>query len=179
MRCEQPARHQCHGPAVVAADVARCVDPLEISGATVDLDPGKTDRLIVNETPASAARDRREQGARRVAAQQRVDIAQVLAEQVVEQAVKGAGMVVAIPPEPVGALGDVDLVPGAGERGRIVPAGSLFLDQERASGVEGVPALVVLGMADPDGEVVADPAAGEEPGQACRPADARAGTRRP
>ena len=72
---------------------------------------------------AAASRDRREQRAGRVAAQQRVDVAQVLAEQVVEQGVQGAGVVVAVPPEPVGALGDVDLVPGPRQRGRVVPAG--------------------------------------------------------
>src|SRR5262249_44044318 len=51
------------------------------------------------------------------------------------------------------------------EGGRVVPAGALLLEQERARGVQLVPAAVVFGMTDPDREVVADPAPGEEPVQ--------------
>src|SRR5205823_3443797 len=73
------------------------------------------------------------------------------------------GVVLAIPPEPVRALGDVDLLPGPGHGGRVVPARALLGDQDRAGTVQGIPAAVVLGMSDPDGEIVADPAPGVEP----------------
>ena len=59
------------------------------------------------------AADRPAQFRRRRVAQQHVDVLQVLAEQVIEQRVLGAGMIVAVPPEPVAALGDVQLLPGA------------------------------------------------------------------
>ena len=55
-------------------------------------------------------------GRRRLVAEQQVDVLQVLAEEVVEQGILGAGVIVAEPPEPVAALGDVDLLatPGRG-----------------------------------------------------------------
>ncbi len=71
-------------------------------------------------------------------------------------------MIVAVPPEPVGALGDIELVPGLRQTaGSCLPERS-SLDEERAGGVQRVPAPVIFGMADPDGEVVADPASGEQ-----------------
>src|SRR5262249_54212097 len=89
--------------------------------------------------------------------------AQVLAKQIVEQAVERAGVVVAVPPEPVRALGNVDLLPGLGECRRVMPARALLGEQELARDMQFVPAAVVLGMTDPDGEILADPAPGEEP----------------
>ena len=53
-RLKQAPRDQRHGPAVVAADIARRVDPLEIGGAAVDLDVGETDRLVVDRPLAAA-----------------------------------------------------------------------------------------------------------------------------
>src|SRR5262245_11937967 len=80
----------------------------------------------------------------------------------IEQRVQRARMVVAVPPEPIGALRDVDFVPGSFQSGSIVAQGSFLCHQKRTGGVKGVPRLVVFGMADPDRKVVADPASGEE-----------------
>ena len=110
----------------------------------------------------AAAGDRVEEGARRVEAEQGVDVPQVFAKEMVEEAVEAAGMVVAIPPEPVGALGDIDFVPGSLEGGCVVAERSFFGCEEGPCGVQRVPGLIVFGVADPDGEVVADPASGEE-----------------
>ena len=88
-------------------------------------------------------------------------------------------MIVAVPPEPVGALGDVDFVPGFFQSGRFVAQRSLFGRQERSRGVKRVPRLIVFGVADPDREIVADPASGEEAMQACRRAGALRGIGRP
>ena len=76
------------------------------------------------------SRDRREQRARRVAAQEGVDVAQMLAEQVVEKSVESARMIVAVPPKPVRALGDIKLIPGSRQCRGIVPACAFFLERE-------------------------------------------------
>ena len=89
----------------------------------------------------------------------------MFAKEMVEQAVLGARVIVAVPPEPVGALGDIDFFPGPGDAGPIVPAGALLARQELPGRVQGVPASVIFGMADPDREVVADPASREQPMQ--------------
>src|SRR5262249_15798688 len=84
-------------------------------------------------------------------------------EEVVEQGVLGAGVVVAVPPEPVAALGDVNFLPGL-----LQPVGGHQplpgpLPQVLPGPVQGVPGGVVLLLGDPDGEVVPDPATGEQP----------------
>src|SRR4051794_22376294 len=89
----------------------------------------------------------------------------MFAKEMVKQAVLGACVIVAVPPEPVGALGDIDFFPRPGDAGPIVPADALLARQELAGRVQGVPASVIFGMADPDREVVADPTAREQPMQ--------------
>ena len=80
---------QRHGPPVVAAEVAGRVDPLEVGGPAVDLDVQEAGRLVVDRPVAAGLGDRREQEARGIAAQERVDVAEVLAEEVVEEARPG------------------------------------------------------------------------------------------
>src|SRR5262249_20294486 len=69
---------------------------------------------------------------------------------------------VAEPPVPVAALGDVDFLPGQanplGEVLLVGPAAEMF-----ARLVQSIPRGIVLFMSDPDGEVVMNPAAGEQP----------------
>src|SRR4051794_36358963 len=104
----------------------------------------------------------------------------MLAEQVVEECVLRAGVVVAVPPKPIASLGDVDFVPGAVERGtRSAECGTVrpfrtprsafraadelrALPQVLASAVQRVPGGVVLLVADPDREIVMDPTAGKQ-----------------
>ena len=50
---QQAPRHQRHRAAVVAADIARRVDPFEVSGASIDLYVRKADRLVVERTMAA------------------------------------------------------------------------------------------------------------------------------
>ena len=178
---EQALGHQRHRSPLVATVVSCTVNPLEIGGPSVDFDIQEAGWLVVDRPVATGLRDRREEVPGRIAAQQGVNIAQVLAEEVVEQAVLGAAVVVAVPPEPVGALGDEDLLPGSGHDGRIMPAGTLLGHQELAGRVHCVPAPIVFRMTDPDCEVVADPASREQPRQGVLrrvPADELAGLHR-
>ena len=102
---------------------------------------------------------------RRRRPQEGVDVLEVLAEQVVEQRVLGAGVVVAVPPEPVATFGDVQLLPGLADLVRRRQGRLRVFAQVLAGAVQRVPGGVVLFVADPDGEVVVDPAAGEQPRQ--------------
>src|SRR5262249_54882350 len=72
--------------------------------------------------------------------------------------VLGAGVLVAVPPEPVAALGDVDLFPGALDVLESYPALRGTQAQVLAGDVQGVPGSIILLVADPDGKVVVDPA---------------------
>src|SRR5262249_52809745 len=78
------------------------------------------------------------------------------------------GVVVAVPPEPVRALGDIKLIPGACEDLRPVNLPLRFGHEELAGHVQRVPGAIVLGVPHPDREVVADPAPPEEPGPSVR-----------
>src|SRR5207245_195180 len=71
-------------------------------------------------------------------------------------------MVLAKPPEPVAAFGNVQLLPGAAEL--LGADNSLLrsLQQMLARLVERVPGGIVFLMTNPDGEVVTDPATGKE-----------------
>src|SRR4051794_23374627 len=104
----------------------------------------------------------------------------MLAEQIVEQSVLRAAVVVAEPPEPVAALGNVNLPPCLLQRAQILSAGGRpqgrsivavaprlalllrLLLQVLTGAVQGVPGGVVLLVADPDPEVVGDPQASEQ-----------------
>jgi hypothetical protein len=83
-RLEQPLRDQRHRPALVAADVARGVDPLEVGRVPVHLDVQEAVRLVVDRPVRGRLRNRREENAGRVAIEQGENVAQVLTEQVVE-----------------------------------------------------------------------------------------------
>ena len=145
-RFEQSAGNLSHGSALVAAGVAGGVDPFKIGGAAVDLDVRKA--ASAGRGSARCAPPREigvEEGARRVEAEQGVDVPQVFAKEMVEEAVEEAGMVVAVPPEPVGALGDVDLVPCFFERGcGSWRSGSFFGYEEGPCGVQRSPRLDCL-----------------------------------
>src|SRR5215471_5953360 len=74
-------------------------------------------------------------------------------------------MIVAVPPEPVAPLGDVQLLPRALNLLVSLPPClpvSLSLDQELARLVQRVPRRVVLLVADPDRVVVVNPAPREQ-----------------
>src|SRR5262249_9283931 len=118
-RLEQSLRNQRHRPTLIAADVASRVDPLEIRRGSIHLDVQETVRLIVDRPVRDGLRDRREQDAGWVAVEQGKNVAQVLAEEVIEEGVERARVIVAIPPEPVRALGDVELIPGARQGVRV------------------------------------------------------------
>src|SRR5690606_2716493 len=112
--------------------------------------------------PRLAARDRMKQIGRCGVPQQGVNILQVLAEQLVKQAVQRRGMVVAVPPEPVAPLGDVEFFPGTPQAVFLDAAPRVHLLEVLSGLMDGIPGAVVLLMTDPDGEVVGDPASGEE-----------------
>src|SRR5262249_41643320 len=156
---ERAARHHGHGAALVLAGVAAGTDPLEKRLPAVDLDLQERARQGVH-GPLGAAADRPAQGPRRRGGPPPVDALDELAEEVVEQGVLGAGVVVAVPPEPVAALGDVDLLPRLAEPVGGDEALLAALAEVLAGAVQGVPGGVVFLVADPDGEVVVDPAAG-------------------
>src|ERR1700683_251156 len=97
---------------------------------------------------------------RRFDAEDAVDVLEVKPEELVEKEVGINGEVGAVPPEPVAALGGVDFPPGL-LRGflRDIPLGDA-LDQEVAGFLQPFPALIFLGIADPDIEITPDPRAG-------------------
>src|SRR5258708_2217533 len=80
-------------------------------------------------------------------------------------------MIVAIPPEPVAPLGDVDLFPRFLKRRCLLVSlspclpVSLSILEILARLVQRVPGGVVFVVADPDGVVVVDPASREQVGQ--------------
>ena len=142
------------------------VDPLEVRLPPVDLHFQKTFRLSLNRFLSHAAN--RPIELRRIRRlQEDVDVLQVLAEQVIEQPVLCGRMIVAEPPEPVAPFGDVDFVPRAGEelggqRVRRFGLIELRLFEELARLVEQIPRGVILGVTDPDAEVVVDPTPREQ-----------------
>ena len=89
-----------------------------------------------------------------------VDVAQVPAEQVVELEVVLGRVVVAVPPEPVAALGDQQLLARPDERG-VVGGRPRRIERLPRLG-ELAPGPVVVGVADPDVEVAVDPRARED-----------------
>ena len=125
-RFEHSAGNLTHGSAFVAAGVMGRVDPFKISCPAVDLDVRKAAGLSVGRPRRGSARNRIEERPGRVESQQGIHVAQMLAEQMIEEPVERARVVVAIPPEPVRSLGDVDFVPGPFEGGGFVPQGALF-----------------------------------------------------
>src|SRR5262249_56131348 len=90
----------------------------------------------------------------------------------------GAGMLVAVPPEPITALGNVKFLPSpldcglgiadCGLTGRIHGPQSAVrnsLQEIFAGSVQSIPGRVVFFMANPDSEIMPNPAAREEVGQ--------------
>ncbi len=81
------------------------------------------------------------------------------AEQLIEQLILAGRAIIAVPPAPVAALGDIEFTPGPLDGGfREASAGGLLL-KEVASQMEQIPRLPVFCVADPDVEVGVDPAA--------------------
>src|SRR5262249_52090185 len=101
-----------HRAAVALADVLTGRQPLEERAFAVDLNVEKCPRKRITRPLRLAADGPGQLGWRRISKQQ-VDVLQELAKQVIEQRILGAGMVVAVPPEPIAALGDVEFLPGA------------------------------------------------------------------
>ena len=84
------------------------------------------------------------------------------AEQVVELEVVLGGMIVAVPPEPVAALGDEHFVAGARDGAGVGLPGRL----ERLARIgQLAPGALIVAMADPDVEVRVDPRSREDAGQ--------------
>ncbi len=111
---ERPTGGLGHRTTFILAGVAAGADPFEEGISAVDLhfQEGARRRIV---SPLGAALDGSLQVRRRRITQQQVDITQVLAKQIIEQRVLGAGVIIAIPPEPVAALGDVKLLPSAAQ----------------------------------------------------------------
>ena len=82
-----------------------------------------------------------------------VDRLQVFPEQAVERRLVGGVVVVAEPPEPVGALGRVQRLPG----GRVALGSGVGRHQGLARAGHQVPRAVLFRMPDPDPEVGIDP----------------------
>src|SRR6516164_4893790 len=78
-------------------------------------------------------------------------------------------MLIAVPPEPIASLGDVDFLPGALDLFRRDTWLLRSLLQVFSSLVQGVPGGVVLLVPDPDGEVVMNPTPREKVWQGIAP----------
>ena len=89
-RFEHSAGNLSHGSALVAAGVMGGVDPFKISCPAVDLDVRKTAGLAVRRPMRRRARNRIEERPGRVEPQQGIHVAQMLAEQVIEEPVECA-----------------------------------------------------------------------------------------
>src|SRR5579871_6523893 len=158
---EGTACHHGHGAALVLAGISAGADPFEECLPAVHLDIEEAIGQRVNGLLA-APTDRPAQFGRRRVAEDQVNVLQMLAKQEIKQGILARRMFVAIPPEPVAALGNVDLLPGPANavRGNMLLLGAC--SQMFAGAVQGVPGRVILLMAYPDGEVVVDPAAGKQ-----------------
>ena len=91
--------------------------------------------------------------------QQPICVPQMAPKQIVELEIVGRRMIVAVPPEPVAALGDEHFFPRFGDRGGV---GRRRLVQGLPRVCELTPAALIVGMADPDVEVGVDPRSGED-----------------
>jgi len=112
-------------------------------------------RLVSKRRTPSAACNRLRQIIRRLSAQRLVSVREVLAVEFVEIAVVGRMMLRTIPPVPVAALGDQDLLPCQGAlRVRRTGSGLSIIIPRR---IQIVPGFVVLGRSDPDVEIRVDP----------------------
>ncbi len=137
-------------------------EPVEVAlGLAGNIGREKAQRLRVTEIGTGQA-DGDVEMRGRLDAEDAIDVLEMEAEEFVEEEVGVDGEIGAVPPEPVAALGGVDFPPGClGAFGRDVALGEA-LDEEMARFLQPLPALVFLGVADPDVEVAADPRAGME-----------------
>ena len=163
----QAPGNQRHGPALVAAGVAGSVDPLEVGRTAVDLDVREAERLVVDRPVRRRPRDRREERCRAgrspAACRRFAGACGTDGRRARQRRSNGRRQTTRTSRSPRRCRSRPRPWP---EWLRSWRPRSLFGYQELAGGVKAVPGPVVFGMADPDGEVVADPASREQPGRA-------------
>src|SRR6266478_5644239 len=155
------ASHHGHGTALVLTGIAARADPFKKCLPSVDFDIEKSAREGMDRTLTAPA-DGPGQFRWRGVSQYQIYILQMLAEQVVEHIVLGARMIVAEPPIPVTALGDINLLPGLANAVGVGVFARSALAEMFPSAVQGVPGRVILLVTNPGGEIVIDPASGKE-----------------